>query len=301
MGGQGRAVGILGLLGPAPTPQPSPPHPTSLRHCPAPPASSAGPTHWPLPGTAPPALAPVRTQETLFMVPLKKPDSALGPWAGAPPQQGLAGPRKPGEQGAGTLPSLGTLWARGPPSCPCKVGGRAHAGSIQGAGPVHASPSAQFPDSPGSGPKPEAGLPSSQLPGGRCQAPGRGCTPRWAGPRGRASSMPPATAVSPLFLHHAPRSGPPSPASPPQPPPQVRAPTCSLLLRAADPTRSCAEAPASLGWPWSGPEGQGTLARFEQGPGPQRQPVNPRRQPSVQGGGTSRPLAPGEAPAWHPR
>lgn len=55
---------------------------------------------------------------------------------------------------------------------------------------------------------------------------------------------PPATAVSPVSV---PRSGPPSPASPPQPPPQVRAPTHSLLLRAADPTQSCAQALASRG------------------------------------------------------
>ena len=164
----------------------------------------------------PPALAPVRRPETLFKVPLKKPDSVLwDPGRGPPHSRGLAGPRKPGERGAGTLPSLGTLWAQGPPSCPCEVGGRAHASSIQGAGPVHAAPSAWFPDSPGSGPKPEAGLPNSQLPGRRCQAPGRGCTPRWAGPRGRASSVPPATAVSPLCLHHAqdllPQPHPPNP------------------------------------------------------------------------------------------
>lgn len=110
----------------------------------------------------------------------------------------------------------------------------------------------------------------------------------WALAEGGQLRAPRHSRVPPVS---APRSGPPSPASPPQPPPQVRAHTHSLLLRAADPTRSCAEAPASLGRPWSGPEGQGTLARFEQGPGPQRQLVNPGRQPSLQGGGTSRPLA----------
>ena len=114
------------------------------------------------------------------MVLPQNPDCALGSWT---IRQGW-GPHSRGL--AGHPAFTRTLWAWGPPSCPCEVGGRARAGSIQGADLAHASPSAWFPDSPGSGPKPEAGLPSIQLPGGRCQAPDRGCIPWWAGPRGCA-------------------------------------------------------------------------------------------------------------------
>lgn len=81
---------------------------------------------------------------------------------------------------------------------------------------------------------------------------------------------------------------------PPSPYPRYSHPPHSLLLRAVDPTQSCAEALAGLGWPWTEPGGQVTLARFEQGPGPhQPREASEGRQPS-------HPLPLGEVPASAP-
>lgn len=189
------------------------------------------PQHWPLPGTAP--ASPGTSEE------------AGGPLCGADPKPRLCalgswtirrGGAPTAEVWPGTLPSLGPLWAWGPLSCPCEVGGRARAGSIQGADLAHASPSAWFPDSPGSGPKPEARLPSIQLPGRRCQAPDRGCVPWWAGPRGCASSCAPQPQPCPLFLYRA-RDLLPQPHRPSPHPRCVHPPThcCSELLTPLSP------------------------------------------------------------------